>query len=104
MARGDHHRQRAAHRMAYEGGRPEVRLVDTAGDLGGYRRDHLARSIAPGRRAGEPRDLYEVVAIARHRRHRALPHVRSEEHTSELQSLMLNSYAVFCLQKKKLCQ
>src|SRR3546814_2127716 len=28
--------------------------------------------------------------------------VRSEEHTSELQSLMLNSYAVFCLKKKKL--
>src|SRR3546814_2928940 len=26
---------------------------------------------------------------------------RSEEHTSELQSLMSNSYAVFCLQKKK---
>src|SRR3546814_10453135 len=26
--------------------------------------------------------------------------VRSEEHTSELQSLMRNSYAVFCLQKK----
>src|SRR3546814_9494047 len=25
---------------------------------------------------------------------------RSEEHTSELQSLMLNSYAVFCLKKK----
>src|SRR3546814_5626126 len=26
---------------------------------------------------------------------------RSEEHTSELQSLMRNSYAVFCLQKKR---
>src|SRR3546814_8938508 len=26
---------------------------------------------------------------------------RSEEHTSELQSLMRSSYAVFCLQKKK---
>src|SRR3546814_4393982 len=26
---------------------------------------------------------------------------RSEEHTSELQSLMRNSYAVFCLKKKK---
>src|SRR3546814_5688629 len=31
--------------------------------------------------------------------HRALP--RSEEHTSELQSLMRISYAVFCLKKKK---
>src|SRR3546814_1839574 len=28
-------------------------------------------------------------------------HFRSEEHTSELQSLMRISYAVFCLQKKK---
>src|SRR3546814_8420124 len=26
---------------------------------------------------------------------------RSEEHTSELQSLMRNSYAVFCMQKKQ---
>src|SRR3546814_2819593 len=28
-------------------------------------------------------------------------HGRSEEHTSELQSLMSNSYAVFCVKKKK---
>src|SRR3546814_2231590 len=27
--------------------------------------------------------------------------LRSEEHTSELQSLMRNSYAVFCLKKKQ---
>src|SRR3546814_7824146 len=27
--------------------------------------------------------------------------IRSEEHTSELQSLMLRSYVVFCLKKKK---
>src|SRR3546814_17680615 len=38
--------------------------------------------------------------------HHLLPHrrggaVRSEEHTSELQSLMRTSYAVFCLKKKK---
>src|SRR3546814_10259012 len=32
--------------------------------------------------------------------HKARRH-RSEEHTSELQSLMRNSYAVFCLKKKK---
>src|SRR3546814_2857879 len=30
----------------------------------------------------------------------ALVVLRSEEHTSELQSLMRNSYAVFCLKKK----
>src|SRR3546814_1145550 len=32
---------------------------------------------------------------------RLLGEGRSEEHTSELQSLMRNSYAVFCWQKKK---
>src|SRR3546814_10446402 len=31
--------------------------------------------------------------------HRVMP--RSEEHTSELQSLMRSPYAVFCVQKKK---
>src|SRR3546814_4102061 len=31
-------------------------------------------------------------------------HLRSEEHTSELQSLMRISYAVFCLKKKKTLQ
>src|SRR3546814_3256104 len=31
----------------------------------------------------------------------ARPELRSEEHTSELQSLMRISYAVFCLKKKK---
>src|SRR3546814_14717338 len=31
-----------------------------------------------------------------------LPDDRSEEHTSELQSLMRISYAVFCLKKKKI--
>src|SRR3546814_7451361 len=34
----------------------------------------------------------------------ALAVERSEEHTSELQSLMRISYAVFCLQKKKTTQ
>src|SRR3546814_10689250 len=32
---------------------------------------------------------------------RRVPRQRSEEHTSELQSLMRISYAVFCLKKKK---
>src|SRR3546814_6864983 len=34
-------------------------------------------------------------------RHNAVDKIRSEEHTSELQSLMRISYAVFCLKKKK---
>src|SRR3546814_9275806 len=44
-------------------------------------------------------------AIPRHRRATAAADIaagcRSEEHTSELQSLMRISYAVFCLKKKK---
>src|SRR3546814_10697011 len=42
----------------------------------------------------------EVLLLARHVVH--LRHRRSEEHTSELQSLMRISYAVFCLKKKKI--
>src|SRR3546814_1599612 len=51
-----------------------------------------------------------VTGLRRDRRARASPaeihdvgrrHLRSEEHTSELQSLMRISYAVFCLKKKK---
>src|SRR3546814_4210023 len=39
-----------------------------------------------------------VLAIRARREAQAKP--RSEEHTSELQSLMRSSYAVFCLKKK----
>src|SRR3546814_12939635 len=39
--------------------------------------------------------LFGVIEVRRQRG------VRSEEHTSELQSLMRISYAVFCLKKKK---
>src|SRR3546814_2531720 len=46
--------------------------------------DHVAQ-LPPEVVGGGPRDLHE----------------RSEEHTSELQSLMRISYAVFCLKKKK---
>src|SRR3546814_4983956 len=52
--------------------------------------------------------LEDIVARARERGRRVMLDVtrgndaaRSEEHTSELQSLMRNSYAVFCLKKKK---
>src|SRR3546814_1840326 len=40
-------------------------------------------------------------ADTRHADERALLFLRSEEHTSDLQSLMRISYAVFCLKKKK---
>src|SRR3546814_6070347 len=41
-------------------------------------------------------------ALAEHAAVAVVQAVRSEAHTSELQSLMRNSYAVFCLKKQKL--
>src|SRR3546814_8221782 len=45
-------------------------------------------------------DRREALWEARRMPDDVLPLFRSEEHTSELQSLMRNSYAVFCLKKK----
>src|SRR3546814_2474739 len=45
--------------------------------------------------------LHEEKCTEKHRRRSAFEAGRSEEHTSELQSLMRISYAVFCLKKKK---
>src|SRR3546814_6716907 len=41
------------------------------------------------------------LSFQRHQINGIEPELRSEEHTSELQSLMRISYAVFCLKKKK---
>src|SRR3546814_2456092 len=46
--------------------------------------------------------LFEKIVTDQDHRLLCLPQFRSEEHTSELQSLMRISYAVFCLKKKKL--
>src|SRR3546814_8496366 len=46
-------------------------------------------------------DFVAVAAQAGVSGHLKVATGRSEEHTSELQSLMRNSYAVFCLKKKK---
>src|SRR3546814_9139111 len=52
----------------------------------------VVQSTRPGIRTSEQRSSYANIAEALR---------RSEEHTSELQSLMRISYAVFCLKKKK---
>src|SRR3546814_2371589 len=60
------------------------------------RRNHSPRTARlPVRHAGA--GLHRI-SVARHP---AGSRRRSEEHTSELQSLMRISYAVFCLKKKK---
>src|SRR3546814_3128037 len=60
------------------------------------------RAKAPGRGAWigvTQRDLEQATAKGRLRGALARAFKRSEEHTSELQSLMRISYAVFCLKK-----
>src|SRR3546814_6745625 len=54
----------------------------------------------------QPRLAFEYLARTRHEFGRCHEKTigRSEEHTSELQSLMRISYAVFCLKKKKRTQ
>src|SRR3546814_11460313 len=86
--------------------------VDLQGALIAPKVKHYASIIEPAKvgellRAIEGYEGQPTVGIAL----RMAPHVfvrpgelrsaeRSEEHTSELQSLMRNSYAVFCLKKK----
>src|SRR3546814_2612388 len=68
-----------------------------------YRRRH-PHGAGGGRGpvAHEPDDRPRGWAFHPSRRARdELQHLRSEEHTSELQLLMRISYAVFCLKKKK---
>src|SRR3546814_5452134 len=55
-----------------------------------------AKGVAPIIRSINPAPASAVSPPAASGSHR-----RSEEHTSELQSLMRTSYAVFCLKKKK---
>src|SRR3546814_3435040 len=57
-----------------------------------------AADVLSDEQLGQPR-----LAHARGAEHQRVPHaLRSEEHTSELQSLMRISYAVFCLKKKNI--
>src|SRR3546814_936952 len=70
-------------------------------------RRQLQRAVASG---PEPEHARACAFAERHRQREMLQqgaqpvlalHARSEEHTSELQSLMRISYAVLCLKKKK---
>src|SRR3546814_4884864 len=90
-------------------GRVEAR--DTAIEIGACGNQLARRRRHPGngvairnrRRPQPPRRMERIARRQFARRHGALgeqPRDRSEEHTSELQSLMRISYAVFCLKKK----
>src|SRR3546814_6138930 len=76
-----------------------------SGDLVVYRRlDQPGRVAHVVRRRDQPADHArgrEMLQAGGAARRRPAGAARSEEHTSELQSLMRISYAVFCLKKKK---
>src|SRR3546814_10119482 len=83
-------------RPSESGGVQLVQIVDIAFEVvqsldAQHRADRHGLAAAPRREQG-----IEVDRIG----DRAELAVRSEEHTSELQSLMRISYAVFCLKKK----
>src|SRR3546814_2661099 len=93
-------------------GRPDHAAIAAAGLLDGLgqRTLHDGRGLLEGRAQGIRRSSQGRVALSRqapcelgsrprHRDQRSRGR-RSEEHTSELQSLMRISYAVFCLKKK----
>src|SRR3546814_4809580 len=65
-------------------------LVDSMPDI------HAAVAAFLAERSHRPLDLATITGFVGN----GVPVLRSEEHTSELQSLMRNSYAVFCLKKK----
>src|SRR3546814_9959124 len=75
-----------------------------SGGVGQAEIDHRAEldQEAPVGRAAAGRQLgLDAHFLADRRNHHVIEFSRSEEHTSELQSLMRISYAVFCLKKKK---
>src|SRR3546814_3400122 len=74
-------------------GNAEADAVPEAGDAGRFARSGLARHAAEAGHEGEVLPLED--------QRQFIGQGRSEEHTSELQSLMRNSYSVYCLKKKK---
>src|SRR3546814_3597378 len=72
--------------------RPLVIIEGVAANI-----DHRVDRARPAQPA--PARLVADPAVQPRLRHRLIAIVRSEEHTSELQSLMRISYAVFCLKK-----
>src|SRR3546814_9148233 len=77
-----------------------VHFLDLPAEFGfKVQRDHSSRPVAPMEMQldGKPHCQGQF----RRSRYSNNSQIRSEEHTSELQSLMRISYAVFCLKKKK---
>src|SRR3546814_3715534 len=70
--------------------------------LANFRRDDRVTALRRlVKRSNGPLRQDFLAALAKIQRSARTPAFRSEEHTSELQSLMRTSYAVFCLKKKQ---
>src|SRR3546814_8404116 len=83
------------------GAYPEQGILDLLDDVG---LDSFGRFIEQQQRrlaCQGPADRQLLLLSPRQHARLAVGDLKSEEHTSELQSLMRNSYAVFCLKKKK---
>src|SRR3546814_5495112 len=92
------HEARSCHEPAFgEFVRCLIDLID--GDLSRQPLDQFAQSVVERRFGLEAEYLLGERRIGETMTD--IPDARSEEHTSELQSLMRISYAVFCLKKKK---
>src|SRR3546814_9221420 len=79
------------------------RLVGSPAAAEDIMQEAYVRTYQQGERVEQPKAFLFVTArnLAHNaRRHQQVAATRSEEHTSELQSLMRISYAVFCLQTK----
>src|SRR3546814_8386466 len=75
-------------------------VLALAGDKGATR-DAIVEWVWPDRSEGQGKSsLRQALSALRKALPAFLDGARSEEHTSELQSLMRISYAVFCLKKK----
>src|SRR3546814_4986099 len=80
--------------------RQRHRLAEFLGAAAARDRHQHGSQAADGAHRGPLRAVWRASG-ARLRRRAQADRPRSEEHTSELQSLMRSSYAVFCLKKKK---
>src|SRR3546814_2178384 len=83
--------------------RPDRIPVPERGPHGAEPAQHPLDALGLGAAEIGHAEVEEFVEGGAFLQHQATVHValRSEEHTSELQSLMRISYAVFCLKKKK---
>src|SRR3546814_7009324 len=82
--------------------RPVVALDHQVAVAIAHRRHHAAHehAVAVAAGVGVRRAGARAARVGHAPEHHPVERLRSEEHTSELQSLMRISYAVFCLKKK----